>query len=73
MGDRQAEGDNAVRARHAYLTSILDKPTLNIVLENDKETEILCIEITDDHLANIVRDGTQRLWARKAMMVETMR
>jgi hypothetical protein len=47
-----------MKARHAYLTLIGNSPTLNIVLDS-QDTEVMCIEITDFHLSNIVQDGVK--------------
>ena len=45
-----------MKARHCFLTLILDKPTLNIVLPGK---EIICVEISDAHLANLLQDGVK--------------
>jgi hypothetical protein len=46
-----------MKARHAFLTLIGQAPTLNIVMENDKETEVISVEITESHLCNFLQDG----------------
>ena len=44
------------RAKHAYLTLIANKPLLNLVMQDG---DILCVEITESHLSNLLQDGVK--------------
>jgi hypothetical protein len=48
-----------MKARHCFLTLIGETPFVNVVMENDKDTELMSIEITDSHLSNLLQDGVK--------------